>query len=68
MVVREFNYWAVVDPGGTGRARFVVVDTSPQRWRGESPVKVYGPDTRQECEAWARTSANLSAAVKGQTP
>lgn len=67
-VVRQFNYWAVVDPGGSERARFVVVDTSPYIWRGRTPVQVHGPATRQDCETWARVEANLWAAVKGQTP
>ena len=65
-VVSSIGYWSIVDPGGTDGGRFVVVDTSPQRWRGEKAQKVWGPGTRGDCEAWAKVSAGLFAAVTGQ--
>lgn len=61
-VIMEFGPWKVVDPGPSGtRNRFVVVDTS-----GLMPAKVYGPRSRKECEAWARTSYDLLRTLHGQ--
>jgi hypothetical protein len=60
--VRTYGPWAVVDPGGNGRSRFVVVDTSVE------PIRVYGPASRADCETWAHTSHLLLAATHGQLP
>lgn len=66
-VVWSLSQWSVVDPGGTARDRFIVVDRSPQA-QGEPALKVYGPVVRADAEAWVRVSAGLFAAVMGQTP
>jgi hypothetical protein len=62
--VRTYGPWAVVDPGGDARFRFVVVDTSAT----PRPVRVHGPTSRKECETWAHTSMLLLAATHGQLP
>lgn len=61
--VRDYGPWSVVDPGGNGRGRFVVVDRSTT-----PPHQVYGPTSRKDCEQWAHVSALLLAATHGQVP
>jgi hypothetical protein len=57
-VVAEYGPWKVVQqkrnhPDG----KFVVV---------ENHVKVYGPDTQAECEAWCRVSVGLLTILQRQ--
>lgn len=62
-VVAEYGPWLVVDPFNTTRirSRHVVVDGS-----GPRPVRVFGPASRKDCEAWASVSWQLLRTVHGQ--
>lgn len=60
-VVTEFGPWAVVNTGTRKPGAFVVVDLTM------APVRrVYGPNTRKECESWCRVGMHLLAAIDGQ--
>jgi hypothetical protein len=61
--ITSYGPWAVVDPGGDQRSRFVVVDTSVTPHQ-----QVHGPTSRAECQTWAHTSLLLVAGVHGQLP
>jgi hypothetical protein len=47
------------DPEG-----YVVVDIAPMR-KGEVPLRVFGPDTKDACIAWAKEFALTYLTLKG---
>lgn len=63
--IAQVMFWEVVEiPGTVRKVDHIVVDTSP-RLHGGLPIKVFGPDTKDECLEWARLEAQIYLIVKG---